>query len=374
MKNWTIKLLTLVVFCFIQTTSSAQILPALIETFNELCPVDIGSGCSIKSLTVNQKNVEMTFIFNEKIISIQDLEESKDTYANTLSRSFAEDPSSKILIEQIAKEGYGLMLIVIGDTSGEQCEIFISNQKLKEALTATDEDIEEDQILLGVTNSKHQLPLKRGEVTLEDIVLSDNTVMFIYNAPDEMMKPAVLKSGDTLTSVINEEFEFALSNYFEKKLFNDIIDKGIQTTFRFEYNKKKKHKDVTLSAQEIANGIANAGKQHEQELEVYVSLMKLGLSEGQDVVIDGDNIIVSLTVDKTMIDLLSLQADDQNQLYANADLVKQSVSNSKNIAFVFKAIAASNKNLIYHYLNSENDNSVKCVIKNISLVQALMDY
>ena len=334
MKNWTIKLLTLVVFCFIQTTSSAQILPALIETFNELCPVDIGSGCSIKSLTVNQKNVEMTFIFNEKIISIQDLEESKDTYANTLSRSFAEDPSSKILIEQIANEGYGLMLIVIGDTSGEQCEIFISNQNLKEALTATDEDIEEDQILLGVTNSKHQLPLKRGEVTLEDIVLSDNTVMFIYNAPDEMMKPAVLKSGDTLTSVINEEFEFALSNYCEKKLFNDIIDKGIQNTFRFEYKKKKKHKDVTLSAQEIANGIANAGKQHEQELEVYVSLMKLGLSEGQDVVIDGDNIIVSLTVDKTMIDLLSLQADDQNQVYANADLVKQSVSNSKNIAFV----------------------------------------
>ena len=315
----------------------------------------------------------MAFIFNEKIIAIQDLEESKEIYANTMANSFVQDPSSKLLIEQIANDGYGLTLVVIGDTSGEKCEIAISNQQLKDALASvTAEVVEQDQILLGVTNSKHQLPLQRGEVTLEDIVLSNDTVIFVYNAPDAMMKPAFLKSNDTLTGVINEEFEFALSNYFEKKLFYDIVEQGNQTIFRFEYNKKKKHKDVLMSAQEIANGIANAGKQHDAELEAYVSLMKLGLSEGQDVAIDGDNVIVSLTVDKSMIDLLSLQMDDENQVYADADMVKQSVSN-KSIAFIFKAIAVCNKNLIYRYLNSEDDQSVKCVIKNLSLVQALMD-
>ena len=317
----------------------------------------------------------MTFIFNENIIAIQDLEDNKDFYAGTLSRSFAEDSSSKILIDRIVDEGYGLRLVIVGDTSGEQCDILITNQELKDALSTTAEDIEEDQLALGVMNSKHQLPQQRGEVTLEDIVLSNDTVIFIYNAPDEMMKPAVLKSNDTLTNVINEEFEFSTCNYFEKKLFNDIADKGLKATFRFEYNKKKKHKDVTLSAQDVAQHIVTVGKAHDKELEAYVSIMKLGMTEEQNASIDieDDRIIITLNVDEDMISLLYIQADENNDVYINDDMVKQTILSNKSLQFIFKAIAASNRHLVYRYINSNSDKSVKCVVKNLTLVKAMME-
>ena len=373
MKKLTIKLFAVIILCFIQTTAMAQTMKTIVEAFNILCPYDIGSGCSIKGLAMSDEYVEMTFIINEKIITVKDFEKDKDTYSGTMARSFAEDKSSKTLIEQMADEGYGLKLIIIGDISKDQCEIPISNQQLKEALSTTREDIDADQLTLSVVNSSHKLPVTRGIATLEDISMEDGTVTFFYNFPEEMVKQA----ADSIDSVIDQEFDFAVSDYFEKKMFLLIMENQLNTVFRFGYGKKKKIlQEMMLSAREVGNRLDKAGQKHDKEIEVFLSLMKLGSSgdNDTDVEIEGNDIVVTITVDDDMLSILSLVDDDDNNIVATDEMVQQTVARTANIVFFYKAIAASNKNLVYHYIGKESGKTSKCVIKNLSLVKALMNY
>ena len=368
-----IKLFAVIIFCFMQTTVMAQSLEKIMQAFNILCPYDIGSGCSIKSTAINNDYVEMTFIINENIITVKDFEDNKDTYAGTMARSFAKSSGSNELIERMVDEGYGLKLIIIGDTSGEQCEIPIPHRDLKNALSSSDEDLEEDQLTLSVVNASHKLPLKRGEATLKDIVLSDGTVAFVYDAPEAMMK----QPDDSLFSVIRQEFDFAVTDYFEKKMLTEIMERGFNPKFCFEFGKKKKTTEIMLSARETASYMDKAGKKHEKEVELIIALMKLGAEDNNDidVAIEENDIIVTMTVDDDMVNLISLaDDDDDDSIVATDEMVKQVLSNTEGANFLFEAIAASNKNLVYNYVGKESGKGISLIIKNLSLVKALMNY
>ena len=338
MKKWTIKLFAVIIFCFIQMTGMAQSLGKIVTAFNILCPYDIGSGCSIKSTAINNENVEMTFVINEKILTVKDFEDDKDTYTGTMARSFATDSSSKELIEQIVDEGYGLKLIIVGDTSGEQCEITISNRQLKDALSSTSNDLEEDQLTLSVVNASHKLPQRRGEATLKDITFIDGIVTFVYDAPEAMLK----QPDDSLFSIIQQEYDFAVTDYFEKKMLNKIIGNGENTTFRFEYGKKKKIQEIMLSAREAANYMDKAGKKHDKEIDALIALMKLGAAENQDVdvAIEGKSIVITMTVDEDMVSLISLMSQDDS-LVATDEMVKETFSDTSSAKFLIEAICPS---------------------------------
>lgn len=137
MKKLTVLLLSIVGAVAMMTSclTPEQQIEKAIKKVNEQCPMDVGNGMTIASLTIEDNNIVYLFEIDETqgmSVQIFNMPEVKDAMKKTLVEQYLnEDNKDTAPLTKLCKEAdYNLVFRFAGKPSGDEAEIVVNADEL----------------------------------------------------------------------------------------------------------------------------------------------------------------------------------------------------------------------------------------------------
>ena len=175
-------------FGFYSCDSSKEELKAKIEAANKECPIDLGLVGSISSYQFDEDADEVIItmtISKELPIKINVLNKLKNTLKRAMLGNWANSPSGRQLMKEIAKADSKLTFIMQLEEGNENLRIRLTKDEIKDLAEGKIDPISPREILeINVTSTNALCPMQVDEyTTLSSASLEGNYYVFNYSIP-----------------------------------------------------------------------------------------------------------------------------------------------------------------------------------------------
>lgn len=203
-------LLLLTSFGFYSCDSSKEELKAKIEAANKECPIDLGLVGSISSYQFDEDADEVIItmtISKELPIKINVLNKLKNTLKRAMLGNWANSPSGRQLMKEIAKADSKLTFIMQLEEGNENLKIRLTKDEIKDLADGKIDPISPREVLeINVTSTNAQCPMQVDEyTTLSSAALEGNYFVFNYSIDENMVPIESIEQNEAAVKATLQE-------------------------------------------------------------------------------------------------------------------------------------------------------------------------
>lgn len=163
------------------------------ELLNRQCPVQVGSGISIKGVEYNTESNDLvlTYVNDETIGSVSALRNAGDAQRRFLANFLTAEANNKFF-DLIVKAKAGITIDFVGAVSGDTASIHFSQEEIAELSSNRDrkvDDREQLENIVAITNAQCPIQLDGEALVLTNVALSEHNLEFHYSFDSEVYDP-----------------------------------------------------------------------------------------------------------------------------------------------------------------------------------------
>ena len=185
-------ILTLISLVFYSCDSSKKKLQADIESANKECPINLGMVGEISSIEFDEDadEVIMTMTISKDMpLKISALEKLKHTLKRAMMGNWVKAEDSLKLMEEIAKAGSKITIVMRTENTDENIKIKISKDEVKDLAEGKIDPISPRDLLeIMIASTNAQCPIQIDEVTiLSSVSLEGKNVVYNYSLDEDVV-------------------------------------------------------------------------------------------------------------------------------------------------------------------------------------------
>lgn len=235
----------------VMTSCQGSKLEVAVETVNSQCPIDLGDGAEIESLTYGDNTVTMTFAVDESVLDLETLEGSIDELKKEIALQFSEsNEGMNEMLKLITENNAKMKFVYKGKKSGTTVECELTSDEIKDVIEKKAKDLAKLEASIKAINASYPQDLGDG-LTATKMYIDGDYVVYEYDANEDMVDMAALESNKE--SIKGELFGSLKGGESKMQEFVDLCvncKKGV--TYAYVGNTTGKKVKIDISCDELS--------------------------------------------------------------------------------------------------------------------------
>lgn len=228
-----------------------------VEEINKECPIAVDAYSSITSVELDGDTVIYKVVTTEEIYDIDYYRERTEIQKKIIKLKLfqQEDRGDREGISLIAKHGYWIKYVYVGQKSKERYSLLFSPDEIKAGMEKpmTQREVNDEMLQLSVQSEASSLPMEvDAGLVMTDAKLQDDAVIYLCEVDEDMYDVDLLRMAE---SEMKEEVGRNLAS--EEPLIKAMIKTDRKLIYRYVGNKSGSTFSLVFSVAELGKIIGN---------------------------------------------------------------------------------------------------------------------